>query len=51
MSYFSRTPSEKLQDYLNRVHLRLKAATASRGLGAAAIAALSLTVAGVYFAN
>ena len=51
MSYFSRTPSEKLQDYLNRVHLRLKAATASRGLGAAAIAALSLTVAGVYVAN
>ena len=51
MSYFSRTPSEKLQDYLNRVHLRLKAATASHGLGAAAIAALALTVAGVYFAN
>ncbi len=51
MSYFSRTPSEKLQDYLNRVHLRLKAAAASRGLGATAIGALSLTVAGVYFAN
>ena len=51
MSYFSRTPSEKLQDYLNCVHLRLKAVTASRGLGAAAVAALLLTVAGVYFAN
>ena len=51
MSYFSRTPSEKLQDYLNRVHLRLKAVTASRGLGATAIGALSLTVAGVYFSN
>ena len=51
MSYFSRTPAEKLEDYLNRVHLRLKAVTASRGLGAAAIASLSLTVSGVYFAN
>ncbi len=51
MSYFSRTPSEKLQDYLNRVHLRLKAVTASRGLGATAIGALLLTIAGVYFSN
>ena len=51
MSYFSRTPAERLHDYLNGVHLRLQAAAASRGLGAAAIAALLLTLGGVYWAN
>ncbi len=51
MSYFSATPTEKLQDYLNRIRVRLQVTTASRGLGATAVVALILTVFCVYIAN
>lgn len=52
MAPFSfQTPETNLDDYLDRVRRRLQASLASRGLGALVLAALLVTVCGVYFAN
>ena len=51
MSYFSATPTEKLQDYLKRIRVRLQVTAASRGLGTTAVVALLLTILFVYIAN